>query len=86
MSTVSTSGATTTIYYLETGHLNVKVANTATSTLSAADSYISGFYVKKFTTTNSTAVRVELDVDYSIKGATTTKVYSDLGILRQSYE
>jgi hypothetical protein len=86
MTTSSGSSATTTVYSLENGHLKSKIGTAATSTTSADDIYISGFYVKKLTTSNSTAIRVELDIDYSIKGATSTKIYSDLAILRQSYD
>jgi hypothetical protein len=82
----SGSNSTTTIYYLENGHLKSKIGTAATSTLSAADSYVSGFYLKELSTSNSVVVRVELDLDYAIKGVTTTKTYSDLAILRQSYE
>ncbi|HEX7724806.1 MAG TPA: hypothetical protein VF438_03680 [Candidatus Paceibacterota bacterium] len=86
MTTSSGSNSTTTVYSLENGHIVSKVGTAATSTVSAADSYISGFYIQQLTTPNSIAVRVEIDIDYSIKGATSTNVYSDLAILRQSYE
>ena len=80
------SNSTTTVYYLENGHLKSKIGTAATTTISAADSYISGFYLKELSTSNSVVLRVEIDMDYAIKGVTTTNAYSDLAILRQSYE
>ena len=85
VTTSSGANSTTTIYYLENGKIRSKIGSNATTTVSAGDIWISGFYVKKLSTPNSMAVRLELNLDYFLNKATTTNTYTDLAILRQSY-
>lgn len=85
MTTSSGANATTTVYSLQNGQMQSKVGSAATTTISAGDMRVSGFYIKKLPTPNSMAARIEIDVDYFINGATSTNVYTDLAILRQSY-
>jgi hypothetical protein len=83
-STVSPN-STTTVYALESGRMKEQVNSAATSTISAGDIWISSFRLTKLATSNATAVRIELGIDYFLKGATSTNTYSDLAVLRQSY-
>ena len=85
VTTSSGTNSTTTIYYLENGKIKSKIGSSATTTVSAGDIWVSGFYVKRLATTNSVAAKLELDIDYFLNKATTTNTYSDLAILRQSY-
>ncbi len=86
---LTTSGAgvsTTTVYSLEGGALKQKVNSSATTTLTAADMWISGFYVKKLTTAVSSSVRAEISIDYRTRSGTSTATYSGMAVLRQSYQ
>jgi Tfp pilus assembly protein FimT len=85
---VTTSGgaiSTTTVYTLQNGVMKYKVNSNATTSVSGTDVWVSGFYVKKLTTTNSDIVRIEIDIDYRTKTGTTTNVYNGVAVLRQSY-
>lgn len=87
VSVTSSSGAnsTTTVYSLQNGAILEKVGTAATTTVSASDIWVSGFYATLLSNSNSSAVRFELDVDYHLSSGTTTMKYADMAILRQSY-
>lgn len=80
------ASATTTVYSLNDGAIVARVNSAATSTYSSADATITSFLVRKLSTPISQAVRVELGIEYADKAGTTTRTYSDMAILRQSYE
>lgn len=86
MTTTSGETSTTTAYALQGGVLKYKINANATTTISSDDVWVSGFYVKKLATPVSTAVHIELSVDYAAKTGTTTSIYSGLAVLRQSYQ
>lgn len=77
--------STTTIYALQGGIMKYKINSTATTTMSSGDVWISGFFVKKLSTAVSNIVRIEIDIDYKTRTGTSTNVYSELVVLRQSY-
>lgn len=85
MTSIAGTNSTTTVYYLERGAIKSTVGTSATTTVSAGDIWVSAFIVRKLTTPVSMAIRIELHIDYSLRGATTTNTYTDLAILRQSY-
>jgi hypothetical protein len=78
--------ATTTKYTLENGVMKYKLNSTATTTASPTDLYVSGFYVRELPTGISTAVRIEVNIDYWSDAGTTTAIFNGLAVLRQSYE
>ncbi len=86
LTTSSGPNSTTTVYALQGGVMKYKADSAATTTVSADDILVSGFYVKKLITSVSTVVRVEVDVDYHTPAGTSTNIYNGLAVLRQSYE
>ncbi len=53
--------------------------------LSPSDTTVSRLRLTQITTPVSSAVRFEMDITYAIRGATSTRTYSGVAILRNSY-
>ncbi len=64
------------IYYTENG---------TGSYISPSNAYVSKFLLTQITTPISAGMRVELELTYSLRGASTTRAYSGAAIMRNSY-
>ncbi|MBU6231311.1 MAG: hypothetical protein KGI45_00470 [Patescibacteria group bacterium] len=85
VSTVN-SVSTTTTYALVGNRMTWQQNGGPIEYLTPSDISVTGFYLTKLTTPESTAVRFEIDLSYDSSHATTTTAYDGLAILDQSYQ
>jgi hypothetical protein len=80
------SNSTTTLYYLSGSRIASQVNSGGVLYVSPSDMTVTAFYVNQATTTESSAVRFEIDIAYHTRQGTTTGMYPGLAILRGSYQ
>lgn len=85
VTSTNNSVSTTTKYYIQSGAIKYKLNTGSADNISPNDVYVSGFSINKLTTSVSTAIRIQLNLDYATKAGTTTNTYTNLITLRQSY-
>lgn len=78
--------STTTRYWLSGGRLWRAENGGLGAAVSPADLTVSSFTAYAIDTSAAEAVRFELDMTYADRQGTTTRAYSGLAILRQSYK
>ncbi|MEN9912621.1 MAG: hypothetical protein RLY66_29 [Candidatus Parcubacteria bacterium] len=86
LSYTSESGSGTTYSALQSGRVIHRIDSGSTEYLSPEDMTVSRLYFKQIITQESRAVRVEMDITFSIKDEVQTRTYSSVAILRNSYE
>jgi type II secretory pathway pseudopilin PulG len=80
------SAATTTKYYMvQNGRIIYSENGGATSYVSPADSSVTKLLFKQINTPISTAIHIELELTYMLHGATTSRSYSDIAVMRNTY-
>ncbi|MES2314661.1 MAG: hypothetical protein V4524_01860 [Patescibacteria group bacterium] len=72
-------------YALTSGRISYQENSGALQYLSPTDITVTRFYLKDILTGVSEAVKFNIDITYSTKTGTTTRTYSDVSIMRNSY-
>jgi len=77
--------STTTRYYLDGTTIKSRVNNGVEQMETPSDVKVTGFFVKKLVTQASLGIKIQLLLEYKTKTETTTRVYDNFIVLRQSY-
>jgi hypothetical protein len=73
-------------YALQNGRIIYQENGGAVKYLSPIDVNVSKFYLSQITSPNSSAVRIDLEITYQTKNGTKINTYTDLAILKNSYQ
>ncbi|HEY9583339.1 MAG TPA: prepilin-type N-terminal cleavage/methylation domain-containing protein [Candidatus Paceibacterota bacterium] len=85
--TISITGVSETdVITLNNGRVTLSKNGGAAEYLTGQGVDVTRLYFKKIDTPISSAVRFEMDITYVIKNASSTKTYTGLAILKNSYE
>ncbi len=72
-------------YTLVNGRITYQENGGTTQYISPADITVSRFYLTDILTGVSEAIKFDIDITYSTKTGTTSRTYSDIAIMRNSY-
>lgn len=72
-------------YALVNGRITYQENGGTTQYLSPSDTTISRFYISDILTGVSEAIKFDIDITYGTKTGTSTRTYSDVAIMRNSY-